>query len=194
MIKGHFEDQWAPGGLHVDTVWKTILAVLLLQMGGFGIFKLIKWHRKRKAAKKATRAKAVWERWYGEQQKNHPPPTPSNTTIESYHIQPSAPPAPIPDGGLRGHDWDRARDRAITEEWALWRARQEELARQRGNGNSRFQQRELPPPGGDLSWSGPIRRGLPRPARRRATRPPWLQGEGRGRGTSQHPPTGSHGE
>lgn len=135
-IKGHFEDMWAPGKLHVNTIWKTVLIVILLEVGGLGVFKLVKWYMRKRAARKATRAKAVWDQWHVEQaRKTHVPAPAINPAHQT--TTPSAP--PFPEGGPRRLDWETARDRAILEEWSQWRAGQEDQARQRGPGDSRVQ-------------------------------------------------------
>ena len=155
-IKGHFEDQWMPGRVHVDTMWKTTLFVLLIQVGGFGIFKLTRWIMRRRAARKAAKAKAVWDQWYGSQQIKRPTPTVTSFDPLPHDLRPSAPLAPFPEGGQRGQEWGRARDRAVMEEWANWRAMPEEQARQRGIGNRRIQyHRELPPSGGATQGAAP---------------------------------------
>ena len=119
-IKGHFEDQWMPGRVHVDTMWKTTLFVLLIQVGGFGIFKLTRWIMRRRAARKAAKAKAVWDQWYGSQQIKRPTPTVTSFDPLPHDLRPSAPLAPFPEGGQRGQEWGRARDRAVMEEWVNW--------------------------------------------------------------------------
>ena len=132
-IKGHFEEQWLPGDLHVDTVWKTLLLLILIQIGGLGGFKLIRWYRKKRAAKKAARAKGVWDQWY---ERNRPPQPRAYYPTAPPEYYPSAPPCqPFPEDYP---EWGMAQNRQMTGRWAQWAREEEGEAARRGRaGNAR---------------------------------------------------------
>ena len=109
-IKGHFQDQWLMGDLHGNTIWKTALIILLLQLGAWGGYRVLLWYRKRKAARKAKAGKAAWENR-------------ATQNINYHNYQPSAP--PITYGGRvtdfggynRFQEFDRARGQPLNADW-----------------------------------------------------------------------------
>ena len=71
----HFEDQWLMGDLHGNTIWETALIILLIQLGAWGGYRVLK---KANSGEENQEGKAVWDNW---------------ATQNNYHnYQPSAPP------------------------------------------------------------------------------------------------------
>ena len=65
----------AHGDLHGNTIWETALIILLIQLGAWGGYRVLK---KANSGEESQEGKAVWDNW---------------ATKKNYHnYQPSAPP------------------------------------------------------------------------------------------------------
>ena len=62
-LKAHLERQSGPFGMHYDSIWKTTLIIIVIEMLLWAAYKGLKWYRKKKAEKKAYRGRAAWDTW-----------------------------------------------------------------------------------------------------------------------------------
>ena len=100
--------------------------------------------QKKRAAKKAARAKGVWDQWY---ERNRPPQPRAYYPTAPPEYYPSAPPCqPFPDDYP---EWGMAQNRQMTGRWTQWTREEEGGAARRGRAGNAWPrpQQALPQPG-----------------------------------------------
>ena len=84
--------------MHYDSIWKTTLIIIVIEMLLWAAYKGLKWYRKKKAEKKAYRGRAAWDTWLAHSHGQGTPainPALMGPQAPFTSSSPSAPPLPF---------------------------------------------------------------------------------------------------